>query len=398
MADMKIGRGRGRGRASGAVRGGAAPAGGTERGEGSRAARRGGVKRASAPPKRARASASNPSGSFERSGARKVRKIDAAPRKLRRDRSDEIEEIFDLVPWLMRRPDALDRELTRAAKTGRVKAVEKAVAAGAILGAPPGQTYIYGSAALRAALLAGHDAVVTYLLDRGVHPAGEADINVGNAMVALIQSGRDDGEMAKRLLEHGSAREIVEGLRRRQSGLSEAMFERRPKILRAILESGEVDLEEIKRTLYYACLSSAPSMVAILLEYVPEPRPTHYVHPGNLSDPTQHFISAAVSGSSRRSPEEHEASVRILLEAGFDPNVKDAHGFTPLMWAAKLDPRETNILRLLLEAGADPSAETRLWNGTVVSPLTRARESGFQANIEAIEDAIRRREGVLLVS
>lgn len=50
------------------------------------------------------------------------------------------------------------------------------------------------------------------------------------------------------------------------------------------------------------------------------------------------------------------ASLRVLLEAGADPNVRQQGGFTPLHAAAHAD--EPEIARLLLDHGADPSATT----------------------------------------
>ena len=50
------------------------------------------------------------------------------------------------------------------------------------------------------------------------------------------------------------------------------------------------------------------------------------------------------------------ASLRLLLEAGADPNVRQQGGFTPLHAAAHAD--EPEIARLLLDHGADPSATT----------------------------------------
>jgi ankyrin repeat protein len=47
-------------------------------------------------------------------------------------------------------------------------------------------------------------------------------------------------------------------------------------------------------------------------------------------------------------------TVRRLLVEHHDPNGRDAHGVTPLMWAAR--PGAVDAMRVLLDAGADPEA------------------------------------------
>jgi ankyrin repeat protein len=49
-------------------------------------------------------------------------------------------------------------------------------------------------------------------------------------------------------------------------------------------------------------------------------------------------------------------SVRALLEAGADPNVRQQGGYTPLHTAAHNDDAE--LARLLLDHGADPAVKT----------------------------------------
>jgi hypothetical protein len=48
--------------------------------------------------------------------------------------------------------------------------------------------------------------------------------------------------------------------------------------------------------------------------------------------------------------------IRLLLEHGADPNLQDAEGKTPLMYAAK---RDQHIVRLLLEHGAEPLLQNK---------------------------------------
>lgn len=50
------------------------------------------------------------------------------------------------------------------------------------------------------------------------------------------------------------------------------------------------------------------------------------------------------------------AIARMLVEAGAEVNVADAHGSTPLMWAAAADRVNPALVSYLLKAGADPMA------------------------------------------
>lgn len=54
--------------------------------------------------------------------------------------------------------------------------------------------------------------------------------------------------------------------------------------------------------------------------------------------------------------------MRLMLDVGFDANVRDAsneHGYTPLHSAASVE-----VARLLIDAGADPTArDTRVTSG-----------------------------------
>jgi ankyrin repeat protein len=79
----------------------------------------------------------------------------------------------------------------------------------------------------------------------------------------------------------------------------------------------------------------------------------------------------------------HIESVRALLDAGADPNARQSGGWTALHAAAH--GGEAELTAILLAAGADPAAET----DDARSILDLARETGDEATVRAIEDALR---------
>lgn len=69
----------------------------------------------------------------------------------------------------------------------------------------------------------------------------------------------------------------------------------------------------------------------------------------------------------------HEDIVKMLLQAGSDPNAgADIHGLTALMWACKTFDEQLEMVRVLLEAGAEVNIKSK-HNET---PLSIALEYG----------------------
>jgi hypothetical protein len=68
--------------------------------------------------------------------------------------------------------------------------------------------------------------------------------------------------------------------------------------------------------------------------------------------------------------------VRLLLEHGADPNIKNENGRTPLHWAAREDHVE--VARLLLEHGADPNIQDK-------DGLTPLHVAAFYGHVEVVE-------------
>lgn len=66
--------------------------------------------------------------------------------------------------------------------------------------------------------------------------------------------------------------------------------------------------------------------------------------------------------------------VRLLLDYGADPNLRDAHGFSALYFASK--EGSTEIVRMLIEAGADLEAKEYDYGATALMVAARWKRLG----------------------
>ncbi len=77
------------------------------------------------------------------------------------------------------------------------------------------------------------------------------------------------------------------------------------------------------------------------------------------------------------------AAMKKLLDAGLDPNARDAAGYTPLISAARAG--NVAMIRLLVSRGADPSLRDAAVNSW--TPLLHAVHKGQPGSIAALLDA-----------
>jgi ankyrin repeat protein len=191
---------------------------------------------------------------------------------------------------------------------------------------------------------------------------------MSEALLTAITSGDVDG--VRRLVADdpalASARDgnglpvILLALFHRQREAADALLEAQPELgileasalgradrvrelLEAEPEARHARTPEGFTTLGLAAFLGGPEVVALLLHHGADPD-------DDADNPARvRPVHAAVAAFD---PE----SLRLLLEAGADPNVRQQGGFTPLHAAAHIDHEE--MARLLLEHGADPAAKT----------------------------------------
>ncbi len=273
---------------------------------------------------------------------------------------------------------SLDEQLYRAARDGRLDAVQQLLKQGANIEAKVanGQTAPYVVEYLkRTPLIAaagnGHLEVVMLLLKKGANIEGMD----GNESTALIEAA-DEGqfEVVNFLLKKG-ANINAEGYY--GTALSCAAKSGRIEILKLLLDKG-ANLQASVNTFHGTPLTEAAKnghtdTVRLLLEKA-----------GKTQD--KRSLDSALTWAAKNG---HTDTVRFLLEEGANVQDKGSLG-APLNWAAKNG--HTGIVRLLLENGADVDAE----GGKKVTPLILAVDSGHAdtvqlllakgANIEARND------------
>ena len=190
------------------------------------------------------------------------------------------------------------------------------------------------SEALTAAITSGDVETVRALLADDPQLASARDANgLPVILLALFHQQR------------GAADALLEA--QRELGILEAAAagraERVKELLEADPEARHARTPEGFTTLGLAAFLGGPAVVALLLAAGADPD-------DDADNPSR--VRPVHAAAAARDVE----SLRLLLEAGADPNVPQQGGFTPLHAAAHADHEE--MARLLLEHGADPAAQT----------------------------------------
>ncbi|KAM0434034.1 hypothetical protein ACHAPT_003978 [Fusarium lateritium] len=200
---------------------------------------------------------------------------------------------------------------------------------------------------------AGHQAVVSFLLDEG------ATVNRPHARSALSLSlGYDHLEIGKLLIESGA--NLKTDLHVRQDALVEASKGGHEATAKFLIENGaEVDARrrDGRTALSGASENGHLAIVRFLVEH------------GADVNARDHLQRTPLS---RASENGHETVARFLVEHGADVNARDHLQRTPLYKASE-NGHET-VARLLVEHGADVNARDSLQE----TPLHKASENGHE--------------------
>ena len=212
--------------------------------------------------------------------------------------------------------------LSMAAQMGHVRIVELLLEEGANLEA----TDRYLTTALHRAALNGHYAVVNMLLDRGASVDME-NLSKSRALDFAVRGGHSS--VAELLIENAS-------LKGKDAGVDSALF--------------------------FATAESNLAFVELLLNKGASPSSRIYE-----SDKETTFHFAAKHAELK--------VVKLLIDHGFDPQVRSIYDHTPLHYASSSG--RSNVVDLLLKSGADVNAQTSTGN----TPLHYAIEGNEENDV-----------------
>ena len=190
------------------------------------------------------------------------------------------------------------------------------------------------SEALTAAVKAGDAGAVRRLVDERPELASARDEN--GLPVILLALFHQQPAVADVLLAAGPELGFLEAVATGRADRARQLLARDP-------EARHERTPEGFTALGLAAVLGGPEVVRLLLEAGADPD-------DDADNPAR--VRPVHAAAAARDAE----SLRLLLEAGADPNVRQQAGFAPLHAAAHAD--EPELARLLLEHGADPTLET----------------------------------------
>jgi len=205
----------------------------------------------------------------------------------------------------------------------------------------------------------GSDDAVRDLISAGVPLTGKD----GPASPLVFAAHRGDLVMLNSLLDAGAASHTPS----LDMALVAAAWSGNVESLRLIIKSGaRIDSRDLAghTVLMAAAGSGASAMVKEVLKYQPDVNAAVPAEPSKVEDDSDSrrdegrtALMAAVSEKTYDAEAEgvdRAEVVRLLLEAGAEPNARDAHGNTALI----LCTERADIALLLIKAGADVNART----------------------------------------
>ncbi len=250
--------------------------------------------------------------------------------------------------------DSLDNfrgELVWAVKTLSVREVLVALARGA----DPNFKGDIGDTALMHAALREDTEMVNALIDAGADP-NIADKYGQTALMNAVISGR--AEVVEALINAGANPNAVDT--RGQTALMFAGNRRRVAIVKMLLDKGadpNIRGEKGETLLISASREGYPEIVGILTE-----KSDLNIRDSDGKTALAHAVCAedrTLEREGKRHPKFLE-TIKILLDAGADPNVFDSDEWSdfprrPILWAAARR-RDIEVVDMLLQNGADPDA------------------------------------------
>lgn len=248
-----------------------------------------------------------------------------------------------------------------AIRNGKIEAVKLLLDKGALIEA----TNNVGSNSLKWAIHKKQPAIAKLLIDKNADIASSDK----KGTTALMEAAQHNlPEIAQLLISKGADVNAVgkDGF----SALIDAAFEKSPEIVALLLQAGANPLQITQQgftTLFAG--AEDPETLKLLLN---TPARTLINNQNNLGFTA--LMSAAIAGNLE--------SVKLLLQAGADPNIKDAVQSTALSYAFSAHSFEAApIIKALLEAGADPNLESG-FDSILLSAIRALYENPQEDNIE----------------
>ena len=201
-------------------------------------------------------------------------------------------------------------------------------------GANPNAITRNGVTPITLAAIKGSAGMLELLLDTGVDANGDALLNGETPMMLASRTGSTDA--VRVLLDYGADIRRAESIRG-TTALMWAVAENHSEVTQLLIDRG-ADVNAQSTIVELAARSAATGV-------------------GEFAASFAGGFTALVIGARERSPE----SIRVLLDAGANPNQTAADGTSPLVMASMNG--DFDVANMILEAGGDPNlVNDKLWH------------------------------------